>query len=276
MKSVLTIQSQVVGALVGNSVAGFALQRLGVPILAIPTTLLGRRPDRGPPGGGPMPANFLTGLLDALEADGQLDGVDAILSGYLALPDHVDVVLDAVARVKARNPNATFVCDPVLGDVEGRFVSTAIAEGVIEKLAPAADILTPNAFELSLITKARLQSLESVYAAARALNKRVIVTSAMTEKGTGALYVAPSGSWLVQHPALPDAPKGAGDLFTALFVARRMRGQSVVVSLEAAVGSTYDVIVHSRMTGSPHLAVIDAQDKLEHPATWPNAQTYDG
>jgi pyridoxine kinase len=276
MKSVLTIQSQVVGALVGNSVAGFALQRLGVPTLAIPTTLLGRRPDRGPPGGGPLPAGFLTSLLDALEGDNLLDGVEAVLSGYLALPEQADFVLDAVSRVKARNPNATYICDPVLGDVGGQFVSTEVAQAIIEKLIPEADILTPNVFELGLITKARLQTLESVHAAARALNKRVIVTSATTDKGSGALYVAPGGSWLVQCPTLPDAPKGTGDLFTALFVARRMRGQSVVVSLEAAVGATYDVIMHSRMSGSPHLAVVDAQEKLEHPVTWPNAQPYEG
>ena len=46
MKAVLSIQSQVAGARVGNSVAGFALERLGVPVIALPTTLLGRRPAR--------------------------------------------------------------------------------------------------------------------------------------------------------------------------------------------------------------------------------------
>jgi pyridoxal/pyridoxine/pyridoxamine kinase len=89
MKTVLTIQSQVANARVGNSVAAFALERLGVRALCLPTTLLGRRPDRAAeahvsPGGGPIPPSWLAEMLDALEDDGALANVDVGLSGYLA------------------------------------------------------------------------------------------------------------------------------------------------------------------------------------------------
>ena len=46
MKTILSIQSQVAGARVGNSVAVFAMERLGVRVIALPTTLVGRRPGR--------------------------------------------------------------------------------------------------------------------------------------------------------------------------------------------------------------------------------------
>jgi pyridoxine kinase len=276
MKSVLTIQSQVAGARVGNSVAVFAIERLGVPAIALPTTLLGRRPDRGAPGGGPMPATVLTSMIDALAAEGALATVSHILTGYIALAEQADVILDVVARVKDTNPGAVWICDPVMGDSGGAFVKPDIQDVIRKRLVPAADVLTPNHWELEAISGARLPLLADVHAAARALGKPVIVTSAPSDKGIATLYAAPTGSWLVESPRLPDAPKGAGDLFTALYVARRALGQSVVVALEAAAGATHDVIARSLLEGGGHLAVVAAQDKLEHPDTWPTAVPYAG
>jgi pyridoxine kinase len=274
MKSVLTIQSQVAGARVGNSVAAFALDRLGVPAIALPTILMGRRPDRGPPGGGPIPATVLASMVDSLDADGALANVAYVLSGYIALPEQAGVILDAVSRVKAANPAALFVCDPVIGDAGAAFVKPEIAEAIRTRLAPAADMLTPNHFELETLVGASLPTLKATHVAARSLGKPVIVTSAPSDKAA-ALYSAPTGSWLAEAPRLPDAPKGAGDLFTSLYVARRALGQSVVVALEAATGAVHDVIARSLLEGGGHLAVVAAQDKLEHPDTWPTARTYD-
>jgi pyridoxine kinase len=119
VKTILSIQSQVAGARVGNSVAAFAIERLGVRCFQLPTTLLGRRPDHGAPGGGPIAADQLASMIDALAEDGLLAEIDAVLTGYLGQPGQVSVILDAVERIKAANPKAIFVCDPVLGD-EGK------------------------------------------------------------------------------------------------------------------------------------------------------------
>ena len=271
MKSVLTIQSQVAGARVGNSVAAFAIERLGVPVIALPTTLLGRRPDRGAPGGGPIPASVLTTMVEALEADGVLANVGHILTGYLALAEQADVILDAVRRVKEANPRAIWICDPVMGDAGNTFVKPDIIDAIRKRLAPAADVLTPNHWELETLAALKLPNMTDTYSAARAFGKPVIVTSAPTGAGVGVFYVAPTGSWIVEAPKLPDAPKGAGDLFTALYVGRRALGQSVVVALEAAAGATHDVIARSLLEGDGHLAIVAAQEILEHPDTWPTA-----
>ena len=68
-----------VGARVGNSVAAFAMERLGVRGLQAATTLLGRRPDHGAPGGGPIPAETLAALLEGLAADGIFAEIDLLL-----------------------------------------------------------------------------------------------------------------------------------------------------------------------------------------------------
>jgi len=276
MKAVLSLQSQVAGARVGNSVAAFALERLGVPVIALPTTLLGRRPDRGMPGGGPVAAETLRSMIEALDADGALRDVSHILSGYIALPEQADIVLDAVRRVKAANPSALYVCDPVMGDAPGAFVKSEIIDVIRKRLAPTADLLTPNHWELETLADAKLPTLSEAHAGARSFGKPIIVTSAPRETGIATLYASPAATWLVETPKIAGAPKGAGDLFTALYVARRALGQSVVVALEAAAGAVHDVIVRSALEGGPHLALIAAQDKLEHPDTWPTAQAYPG
>ena len=71
---------------------------------------------------------------------------------------------------------------------------------------------------------------------------------------------------------LPRAPKGAGDLLSALFVARRVRGDALTLALEGATGAVYDVIVRSIAADSEDLLLPEAQDVLTDPVTWPRAR----
>jgi len=272
VKTVLSIQSQVVGARVGNSVAAFAMERLGVRVLQAPTVLLGRRPDHGPPGGGPIPAETLGALLDALGADGQFGEIDAVLTGYLGAADQVGVILDAVSRIKAANPKAIFVCDPVLGDDGRVYVSSAISEAIMQGLCPHADWLTPNAFELGMLTGRTIDSIAAAREAARRIGKPVLCSSIRTALGLGNLLAAPTGDWFCETARLPRAPKGTGDLLSALFVARRVRGDAPAIALEGATGGVYDVIVRSMAAESEDLLLPEAQDVLTDPVTWPRAR----
>ncbi|HVK82390.1 MAG TPA: pyridoxal kinase, partial [Verrucomicrobiae bacterium] len=263
----------VAGARVGNSVAAFAMERLGVRVLQLPTVLLGRRPDHGPPGGGPIPAATLSAMIEGLAADGVLAEVDAVLSGYLGAADHVGVVLDAVTRVKAANAKAVFVCDPVLGDDGKLFVRDEIADAVLNGLWRHADWLTPNAFELGLLTGRTVDSLDSAREAARHVGRPVLCSSIRTALGLGNLLAAPTGDWFCETPRLPRAQKGAGDLLSALYVARRVRGDALVMALEGATGSVYDVIVRSLAADSEDLLLPEAQELLEEPVSWPRARS---
>jgi pyridoxine kinase len=273
VKTVLSIHSQVAGARVGNSVAAFAMERLGVRVFQAPTVLLGRRPDHGPPGGGPVDAETLAGLIDGLAGDDLLCEIDAVLSGYVGAPEQVAVILDAVDRVKAANPKAVFVCDPVLGDDGKLFVKDAIAEAVLNGLWPHADWLTPNIFELGLIAGRTLDSLPLAREAARRIGKPVLCSSIRTALGLGNLLAAPTGDWFCETPRLPRAPKGAGDLLTALYVGRRIRGDALAIALEGATGGVYDVIVRSLAAESDDLLLPAAQDVLGDPVTWPRARS---
>lgn len=270
-KTILSIQSQVVGARVGNGVAAFAMERLGVRVWPLPTTLLGRRPDHGPPGGGPLPAETLASLFDGLAADGRLGEIDAVLTGYLGDSEQAALILDMVERVKVANPGAVFVCDPVLGDEGKLYVKQAIADAVLAGLAPRADWLMPNAFELGLIAGRAIESLDAARDAARRFGKPMLISSIRTATGLGNLFAAPGGDWFSETTRLPRAPKGAGDLLSALFTARRIRGEAPAVALEAATGAVFDVIVRSLAAESDELLLPGAQDLLGEPVTWPRA-----
>ncbi|HRE42731.1 MAG TPA: bifunctional hydroxymethylpyrimidine kinase/phosphomethylpyrimidine kinase, partial [Terricaulis sp.] len=159
-KTILSIQSQVAGARVGNSVAAFAMERLGVRVLQAPSVILGCRPDLGPPGGGPVPADVLGSMLDGLASSGVLGDIDAVLTGYLGESDQVAPILDIVERVRRANPKAVFVCDPVLGDDGRVYVSEELADAMLNGLVPHADWLAPNAFELGVMTGRTIDTLE--------------------------------------------------------------------------------------------------------------------
>lgn len=272
MKTILSIQSQVAGARVGNSVAAFAMERLGVRVFQLPTTILGRRPDHGAPGGGKIPAETLASLIDGMAADSLFGEIDAVLTGYLGDAEQAPVILDAVARIKAANPSAVFVCDPVIGDEGRMYVSNPIADAVLNGLAPQADWLTPNAYELGLIAGREITEIGHARDAARRLGKPVLCSSLRTPLGLGNLYAANNSEWFCETARLPRAPKGAGDLLSALFVARRVRGDAPVVALEGATGGVYDVIVRSMAAESEDLLLPEAQDVLAEPVTWPRAR----
>ena len=72
---------------------------------------------------------------------------------------------------------ATYCCDPVIGDVgRGVFVRPGIAEFMREQAVPAADVITPNQFELDLLAglaTPRLADAKTAIAAVQALGPSV-------------------------------------------------------------------------------------------------------
>ncbi len=108
--------------------------------------------------------------VEGLDERGLFARCDAVLSGYLGAADTGDAVLDAVKRVRAANPKAVFCCDPVMGDDgPGLFVRPAIPDIFRTRLIPAADIVTPNRFELEQLTGRSIGSLSDTVFAARTL-----------------------------------------------------------------------------------------------------------
>jgi pyridoxine kinase len=260
MPLALVIGSHVAASRVGGTIASLALALSPAEVdpIHIPTTLLGRHPGWGKPGGGLVAASTMMGMLEGVEANGLFALCDAVMTGYLATPDQAAVAASAIARARAANPNVIVVVDPVMGDdPSGLYVPADIAEAIERTLAPLADVITPNRFELSRLANRPVTTLAEARAAAEALGGTVIATSAPAPPGeAAALLVSPQGAWVCRHPRRETAVKGTGDLVSAAFVARRLEGLNAQDAFASAMAVTAHVIDNAVAWAAPELPIV--------------------
>src|ERR671921_672370 len=180
--NVLSIQSHVAYGHVGNASAVFPMQRLGVEVWPIHTVQFSNHTGYGAWKGSVFDGPAIEELVDGIAERGVLPRCDGVLSGYMGSADIGNAVLAAVARVRAANPAALYCCDPVIGDVgRGIFVRPGIPEFMREQAVPAAEIITPNQFELDYLSGIATKSTASIKEAVAAVQllgpKVVLVTS---------------------------------------------------------------------------------------------------
>src|SRR5215210_5740077 len=113
--NLLSIQSHVAYGHVGNCAAVFPLQRLGCEVWPIHTVQFSNHTGYGSWKGSVFDASVIREVMDGIAARGVLGACDGVLSGYVGAADTGEAILDAVARVKAANPSASYCCDPVIG-----------------------------------------------------------------------------------------------------------------------------------------------------------------
>jgi len=274
MLKVLSIQSAVAYGHVGNSAAVFPLQRIGVEVLPVYTVNFSNHTGYGAWRGPLIAPDDVREVITGIEERGVLGEVDAVLSGYQGGEGIGDVIIDAVARVKAANPKAVYTCDPVMGNAKsGCFVAPAIPVLLRDRVVPVADIITPNQFELGFLTETEPDTLESTLASvdkARAMGpKTVLVTSVERpdrEEGTiEMLAVDDQGAWLVATPRLPMKANGSGDVTAALFTAHYLRTGSAADALGKTVSSVFDLLSLTLDSGDRELQLVEAQEFYAHP-----------
>lgn len=262
--AVIVVSSHVVRGAVGGRASVFVLERLGFPVWSVPTVVLpwhlGRgRASRIAPGA----AAFAKVLADLAGAP-WLGEVGAVLTGYFGAVAQVEPVAQLVAAVKARNPSAVFLCDPIIGDSEGLFQPEAVAVAIRNRLLPLADIATPNRHELLWLTGASADDNGGLAAAAARLGpSEVVVTSAFAPRGEIAnLCVEPGGVHLAIHAARTEVPHGTGDLFAALYLGHSMGGASAPVALERASSSVLQLIDRAAELKVDEMPLAEGQDAL--------------
>ncbi|MFE4469078.1 pyridoxal kinase PdxY [Leifsonia sp. NPDC056824] len=271
---ILSIQSAVAYGHVGNSAAVFPLQRIGVEVLPVYTVNFSNHTGYGAWRGPLIAPDDVRAVITGIEERGVLGSIDAVLSGYQGSEGIGDVIVDAVARVKAANPNAVYACDPVMGNAKsGCFVAPAIPELLRDRVVPVADIITPNQFELGYLTGTEPADLESTLAsvdAARAMGPRtVLVTSVerpdQPEDTIEMLAVDDAGAWIVQTPRLPLKANGSGDVTAALFTAHYVASGDAASALSKTVSSVYDLLANTLASGERELQLVESQESYAHP-----------
>lgn len=271
---ILSIQSAVAHGHVGNSAAVFPLQRIGVDVLPVNTVNFSNHTGYGSWRGPLISPDDVREVITGIEERDVFPRIDAVLSGYQGGEGIGEVIIDAVARVKAANPRAVYACDPVMGNAKsGCFVSPAIPVLLRERVVPVADIITPNQFELGFLTETDPDSLESTLAAvdiARAMGPQTVLVTSVErpDRAEGTiemLAVDGQGAWIVQTPFLPMKANGSGDVTAALFTAHYVESGSAKVALERTASSVFELLKLTLESGERELQLIEAQDSYAHP-----------
>ncbi len=272
--TILSIQSSVAYGHVGNSAAVFPLQRLGIEVWPVNTVQFSNHTGYGQWRGPLLSAEDVREVVTGVEERGVLPQVDAVLSGYQGGEGIGEVILDAVARVKAANPDAIYACDPVMGNAaSGCFVHPAIPVLLREQVVPRADLITPNQFELGVLTQAEPETLDEVLDCVEAVRSTgpatVLVTSVLRpDRPAGTietLAVHGDGAWLVRTPQLPIVANGSGDVTAALFTAHLLETGDAAVALGRTVSSVVDVLSRTVESGRHELQLVQSQDEIAHP-----------
>jgi pyridoxine kinase len=269
---ILSLQSAVAYGHVGNSAAVFPLQRLGFEVWPVNTVLFSNHTGYGAWRGRLVDLAWVEEIVEGIADRGAIPRTRAVLSGYLGDPSLGEAVLRTVARVRAERPDMLYTCDPVMGD-EGRgfFVRPGIPEFFRERAVPAADIVTPNQFELAWLAATAIASLDDALAAAakvRATGPKIVVGTSLLlggEDELGILADSEAASRIIWTPRLPVTLNGTGDAFTALFLGNWLKTGDLALTLENAVAAMYALVEATHEAGSRELELIAAQDQLVAP-----------
>jgi len=274
MTKILSIQSHVVYGHVGNAAITFPLQLLGHEVWPVPTSVLSNHAGYAGNGGTVLAADTVRDILDGLVARDVFADAGLVLTGYLGSAEVGEVVRVALARSRDTNPGVIHCCDPVLGD---RDVGVYVAEGLVrffkEQAIPATDLLTPNHYELGVLSGSEVlgKPAAATLAAARGVLARmrpggcVLVTS-FEPAGARAdrmsmLAVDADHAWVLETPHLSFTtnPHGAGDLAAALFAARYFETRDPRASLADMATRLFAVLECTAEQDSGELELVAAR-----------------
>ncbi|MCF8509496.1 MAG: bifunctional hydroxymethylpyrimidine kinase/phosphomethylpyrimidine kinase [Hyphomonadaceae bacterium] len=276
MPLVLVISSFVAASRVGGGIAPYVLGPMKVDHVHVPTCLFGRHPGWGTPGGAPVEAEVMAGMLEGVEANGLFSLVDAVVTGHFSRPEQVKVAVDAIARVRSaprRKAHASaperpiVIVDPVMGDVApGLYIKPETEAALLADLVPLADVLAPNLWEFARLTGtdiAALRTAEDVARAARSRGGRWLISSVPSPQGIGVLHVDVDAAMLAETAKVAGRiPNGTGDTLTLRFAGGLVSGFGAEAALGDATGATHEVIARTIEWSGTELSLAACSDRL--------------
>lgn len=275
VKGVISIQSHVVFGHAGNSSAVFPMQRMGVEVWPIHTVQYSNHTQYAEGWTGRATnAEDISSLIDGLDNIHQLDNCAALISGYQGSADQCDAVEKAVRKVKQRNADALYVCDPVMGDPKkGCIVADGVQEKIAQQLLPLADVIVPNQYELTQLTGIEISTLEQAVIACKVAigkgTKMVLVKHlhSLSSEDFSMMLATDKGCYLSKRPNLEFSkqPVGVGDLITGVFTAALMTGMEPLDAFAHVNNAVYGVLEVTHAKHSWELQTISAQNELVDP-----------
>lgn len=277
MKTILSIQSNVVYGYAGNKVATFPMQLLGVEVMPIHTVQLSSNTVYPHYDGIVLGDHQISRITNSLDKIGKLGSIDAIISGYIGSEEQGDEILDAVNKIKHHNPNAIYVCDPVMGgDInKGSSLPAGIIDFFTYQAIKHADYITPNLLELQILSQKELKNFTDVLRAidqlleqndAKIMVKNLLYTGVDPNKFE-MIMATKQQRYHLTRPLyeFPHRPLGVGDLICGTFTANLVNGKSDLASFEIAANIANDILEVTKQMNSRELEIIAAQQYIKNP-----------
>ncbi|VVC43541.1 Pyridoxamine kinase/Phosphomethylpyrimidine kinase,Pyridoxine kinase,Ribokinase-like [Cinara cedri] len=225
IKKVLSIQSHVVSGYVGNKCAVFPLQVMGFEVDAINSVQLSNHTGYKTVYGQILNEKDLSELMTGL-IENELHHYSHLLTGYIRCPQFLKKIVEVYKILKEKNPDLLFICDPVMGDNKKMYVPEEILEVYKNEIIHLTDILTPNEYELELLTGKTIINLNDIHEAMEILYaqgcKTVVVSSSSISPNSEIKCVGRNGSCKeyieIDIPLIKQSFTGTGDFFTVLIL----------------------------------------------------------
>lgn len=249
---VLSIQSHVVHGYVGNKSAVFPLQVLGFEVDSINTVQFSTHTAYKHIKGTMLENKEMEDLIEGLILN-DVDFYTHFLTGYSRSPDSLKQIAEIIKKLRHKNPNLTYVCDPVMGDNGKMYVPDEILPVYRDIVVPLADIITPNQFEAEKLTGMQMKDLDGALKIIRELHKKGVKTVVLSSTELGdkenivAIASTKDACYKMLIPKLDAAFTGTGDLFAALFLGWshktnnnvKLTLEKTIATLQAIVKDTY-------------------------------------
>ena len=255
MKQILSIQSAVTCGFVGNSVAAPVITTLGMQPLLIDTISLAAHPGYGTAAGGPAEQTQFSAILEALTTLRALPQINSIVTGYLGDARQADPIHCMIQDWQAERPDGVYILDPVLGDGGRLYVEGAIVDQIRRRLLPVAHIVTPNQFELELLTDSHIRTAHEAAKAAKTVlqqnpNLQAVIATGIANEDCGItdLKVTRHDVNALDYAKRPYGVAGGGDLLTSILACWLTAGHDLNAAFTTASHDAHRIIEDSAST----------------------------
>ncbi len=180
---------------------------------------------------------------------------DALYSGYTCTVEQITTLHGWAAAIKADNPRALVVVDPVMGDNGKKYrVCTDAMVEAMRAYVTVADVITPNPTEACLLLGVAcgvLASDELLARLSRVGAKIVIITGAPYNGGTANLMWANGNVAVHPYEPVPMSYPGTGDIFASVLTGGLMSGMVTHDAFLLASRFTESAVAATHAAGLP-------------------------